>query len=220
MVAAVAASASFIEALSQAFRSPDSLVALPDWRFQSPAHLDSWIGKIDALDALIVESKAEAAAIRSPGPVRHEELAQLKPLTQLVGAAARRMTKRKYGRIACIVRGRQHRDMPNTPLCEAAAGFVRSSARDMERYGVTVNGLVVATETPGDNAANSKVMALAAQLVYVLTTEEAGHLTGKVFLMTRATLGLVASPSVECQLVSPGRRFRVPELATLIPEAL
>jgi hypothetical protein len=220
MVVAVAARQSFVEALSQTFRSSDSLAGLPEWTSQSPAYLDSWIGSFDALDALIVESKAEAAATHAPGPVHHEELAQLKLSALLVGAAAKRMANRKCGCIACVVWDRQYRDMPNTPLCEAAAGFVRSSARDLERYGVTVNGLMVGSEAPGVNAANSKVTALASQLVYALTLEETKHLTGQVFMMTGTSLGLVASPSVESRLVSPGRRFEVPELAALIPAVL
>ena len=154
------------------------------------------------------------------------------------------MRQQRYGRIVCITSTADAGNMGQANYSAAKAGIIglaRTAARDLGRYGITVNAVYPGaatrlTVTPETLAAWEKAAAAGtpqreaeelvklkpedvAPFVVYLTTEEAGNMNGQVFLARGGYVSYFPPPFAS-KTVYRGVHWSLDELADIVPKTI
>jgi NAD(P)-dependent dehydrogenase (short-subunit alcohol dehydrogenase family) len=142
---------------------------------------------------------------------------RLKAIFAATRHASLSMREKRWGRIILLT---APPGKPAEGLAEdGVPGFTRVCARDLGRYGVTVNCIAL-FGAAGPSAALSPLAEATASLALWLASEEAGHVNGQLFFVASDLIGLLGSPSPERMLQKGAGRWTVREIADAYPLAL
>lgn len=140
-------------------------------------------------------------------------------------AACEVMKEQDYGRIVCTSShtgfGLEDQAMYSAAK-EGIAGFARTVARDMAKFGVTCNiirPIALWRGKPFKALENDLPEDVAALVVY-LASESAGDINGCIFEVWRGHVGIFAEPPPVQQIIWKDGRWTSEELKKLMPETL
>jgi NAD(P)-dependent dehydrogenase (short-subunit alcohol dehydrogenase family) len=140
-------------------------------------------------------------------------------------AACEIMKEQGYGRIVCTSShtgfGLEDQAMYSAAK-EGIAGFARTVARDMAKFGVTCNiirPIALWRGKPFKALENDLPEDIAALVVY-LASEPAGDINGCIFEVWHGHVGIFAEPPPVQQIICKDGRWTPEELKKLMPETL